>query len=197
MRLFLGLLVLVVAAALAVGVYLFRPLGPPDADTPPELLTLSAYAQHSYSRTVPGTPQDLRAWMEDNSLLDYLTATETVPAVSGNEPIEGDWDNPGAKRRVLLASGEYAVERVLLNTTEAFEYQVWNFTTPTARLVDHAYAVQTFRPVDGGTKMTWTYHMTPKIGILKGMIGDFLTNDFGPFMEQGMNAMLDDYEARR
>lgn len=137
------------------------PGGPPQMITPPEVATsgfLTAYTEAVFPMDVA----TLRAWNTDTPLIDYLPTTENLAPPAETQVIEGTWPNPGAARWLRLQDGHYVIERVTQNTPDFFQYQIFVFTNATGQGVEQIVGEQRFVPVEGGTKLEWTYNVLPK-----------------------------------
>jgi len=96
-----------------------------------------------------------------------------IPAVVAVTDQSGAWDAPGQTRTLHLSDGSTVVE----TTTDVerpgfFAYELTDFTKVFGPLVDHARAEWRFDPVDGGTRITWTYTFfgRPGRGWIVGLI---------------------------
>jgi hypothetical protein len=87
-----------------------------------------------------------------------------VPAVVGTRDITGPWTTPGSQRTVVLDDGSTARERLLAWVRPVrFEYVVDRFTSPLARLVDHANGRWEFSsagPESSSFRWTYSFHPT-------------------------------------
>lgn len=136
------------------------PTEPPELTTPPEVATsgfLTAYAEQTIAMPVAG----LRKFMEEQPLTSFLEPTENIANPVGSNVIQGVWPNPGAFRWLKLADGHYVIERILENEADFFKYQVFIFTNATGQGVEQIVGEQRFVPVNGGTRLEWTYNVLP------------------------------------
>lgn len=159
MRRLLALLGLTVILAACSGAT--PPEGPPQLTEAPEVATsgfLTAYAEE----TIPMTPVELRAFMEQRPLIDFLQPTENIANPVASQVLRGTWPEPGAARWLRLADGHYVVERVLENRADVFKYQIFVFTNATGRGVEQIIGEQRFVPVADGTRVEWTYNVLPR-----------------------------------
>lgn len=163
---------------------------------PPPLADPSVYAGVVVEQTVPGDVASLRAFMEEHPLITFTETLGNIPAVVGTEPIEGDFPEPESRRYVVLDDGNTAIDRSISVSLERFEYQVYGFTSGTARFVNHAWAEQTWEDGDGTVTMTWTYRMRPRIGLLRGAVRNRLERDFQPWMALAVDRLLTAYQER-
>ena len=155
------LLVLGLAALLAACSEIDPPAAPPTLRAPPEVATsgfLTAYTEETISMSVP----ELRAFMEREPLIGFLEPTENIADPVEAWVLEGTWPEPGAARWLRLSDEHYVVERVLGNEPELFRYQVFVFTNATGRGVEQIVGEQRFVPMDGGTRVEWTYDVRPR-----------------------------------
>ena len=136
------------------------PAEPPQMTKPPAPATsdfLTAYTE----QTIPMDRATLRAFMEQTPLIEFLEPTEKISNPVDGTVLTGTWPEEGAARRLELADGHFVIERVLSNTTEAFEYQIFVFTNATGRGVEQIVGQQRFVPTEGGTRFEWTYNVLP------------------------------------
>ena len=156
----LPLLALSLAAILAGCSEPSIPTEPPELTDPPDVATsgfLTAYTEQVIAMPVA----DVRAFMEEQPLTSFLEPTENISNPVEGEVIQGTWPNPGAYRWLRLADGHYIIERILENEEGFFKYQVFVFTNATGRGVEQIVGEQRFVPVDGGTRLEWTYNVLP------------------------------------
>ena len=87
-----------------------------------------------------------------------LTGYGPLPGVVGTSDVTGRWDVPGSSRTVHLKDGGTAREQVTgYHLPESFRYRVWDFSSAVlGPLVNEARGEWTFKPVEGGTEVTWT-----------------------------------------
>ncbi|MGL4405514.1 MAG: hypothetical protein ACRCT6_07120 [Notoacmeibacter sp.] len=150
------------------------------------------FVEFTTRQTVPMSREKLLLWWRDNELVTFLKASGSIPAVESQTMMEGEWFNVGAKRRVNLAGGHFAVERILETNPDAFRYQIWGFTTSAGLLVDQALGEILYKPISTTeTEIVWTYRMQPRGFWARPLLQRFMTNEFGPFMEKGLAAMAE------
>ncbi len=186
MRLFL---VTPLLAALAACTAPAVPTSPPTLSTPPPVATdgfLTAYAEAVIPMDVP----ELRAFMAEQPLIDFLRPTENIANPVVSEVLDGTWDEPGAVRWLRLADGHYVVERVLENEPDLFRYQVFVFTNATGRGVEQIVGEQRFVPVDGGTKFEWSYNVLPTNFITRQIVGGSMAEIEG-FIADGLRSFAE------
>jgi hypothetical protein len=173
------------------------PATPPDYSGPRPELVETGWISHRAEIVIDTPLSFYDAWRQEVPLSDVLPGAPGIPAVAGTEPLSGDWDQVGARRRVLLADGHQAVEQVLANEGPAlFRYQVWGFTSPAGRFAD--YAVGEFRLAEAGpgrTRVTWTYAFDPSSPLARVPLWLFVQTQFRPFMEAGLRRMKAGAEA--
>ena len=81
-----------------------------------------------------------------------------IPAVVSVTDQSGAWDAAGQTRTLHLSDGSTVVETTTqVLRPELFSYELTDFTRLFGRLVDHARAEWLFHPVEGGTRITWSY----------------------------------------
>jgi len=136
------------------------PTEPPELTDPPDVATtgfLTAYTEQMVALPVA----ELRSFMQEQPLTSFLEPTENIANPVEDKVIQGKWPNPGAHRWLKLADGHYIIERILENEEDFFKYQVFVFTNATGRGVEQIVGEQRFVPVDGGTRLEWTYNVLP------------------------------------
>src|ERR1700712_1639593 len=81
-----------------------------------------------------------------------------IPATVRVENQTGGWDAVGQTRTLHLSDGSSVMETTKnVDRPGFFAYELTNFTKVFGPLVDHARAEWRFDPVDGGTRIRWTY----------------------------------------
>ncbi len=81
-----------------------------------------------------------------------------IPATVRVENQTGGWDAVGQTRTLHLSDGSSVVETTKdVERPGFFAYELTNFTKTFGPLVDHARAEWHFDPVEGGTRIHWTY----------------------------------------
>ncbi len=165
----------------------------PPAVPPSDVSAFPAVAEAGYaSTTVTGVyPMGLaetRAWIADgNKIVAEMEPTENIAKPSDIVYLTGDWPEPGATRRVEMTDGHFALERVLSNTADTFEYQIWGLTSAAGRNVDHVHGIQAFDALDDGTtRLTWTYKVKPNAGFKRPFVQRFVDKDVTPFLSQAL-----------
>lgn len=137
------------------------PSEPPKLTQPPEVATegfLTAYAEE----TVPLALPELRRTLEETPITDFLEPTDNLAPPVASEVLEGTWPEAGATRWLRLEDGHYVVERVLQNEPEFFRYQIYVFTNAAGRGVEQIVGELRFTPVEGGTRIEWSYNVKPR-----------------------------------
>lgn len=167
-----------------------------DVPPPPGLAPDARYLTNTETATFAGTITQVRAFMEDNPITDFVAATDAIPAIKGMEVLSGTWPEPGALRRVDLAGGHSVHERVLTNTPTRFTYQIWNITAPAGRVVDHIKGEFIYEQRDDTVHVTWNYNIKPNLFIARPAINRYLRNDFAPFMRAGLDGTMQAYAQR-
>ena len=209
-------LVLVLAAAVIVGIATVMAFGSGDPEPPTTLPTpdtqpapaidaAANYASHTVVREFPMDRVTLMEWMrpsgfqseDPNGFGRIVLAMEPTDAIT--PPVEatyftGQWPEAGAVRRIGFPDGHVALERVLTNDLPAsFTYQTWGYTTKAGRNIDYVLGEQIFDELpDGTTRMTWTYSLKPTQGWKRRFVQGFVDSDVGPFLEQAMDVVVAD-----
>lgn len=112
--------------------------------------------------TLPLPPTDAYLLVTQVDLPDAFHATAGVPAVTATTPLEGSWDQAGARRLVHVDGGGQLTEEVLVaSAPQRFEYRIADFTFVLRHLATEGHGQFRFAPADGGTKVAWTYTFTP------------------------------------
>lgn len=167
-----------------------------DIPAPPSLSPTGSYLSNVETATYKGTISQVRRFMDANPVTDFVTATGAIPRIEGFEVLSGTWPEPGAVRRVDLADGHSVHERVLTNTPDSFTYQIWNVTAPAGRAIDHIKGAFQFDQQGDEVVVTWSYNIKPRIFIARPAINRYLRDDFGPFMNAGLNGSATAYAQR-
>ena len=167
-----------------------------DVPPPPDLASEKMYLTNTETATFTGTVAQVRSFMDRNPITDFVATTPAIPAIEGIEVLSGTWPNPGAVRRVDLAGGYSAHERVLTNTDTSFTYQIWNITTPSGRAISHIWGAFTFAQSADAVDVTWDYNVKPSIFVARPAITRFLRDDFAPFMRAGLDGTVGAYHSQ-
>jgi polyketide cyclase/dehydrase/lipid transport protein len=96
-----------------------------------------------------------------------------IPAVIAVTDQTGDWDAAGQTRTLHLSDGSTVVETTTdVNRPGFFAYELTDFTKMFGLLVDYARAEWRFDPVEGGTRIAWSYTFfgRPGRGWIVGLI---------------------------
>ena len=158
----------------------------PPATAPTTLTTPPALQDDGYAELViradfPGTPAEVRAFLdEDNKLLYAMPDTERIARPVSYDLTKGEqWMATGSERVMKFSDDHYAFERVIGYAPENFSYQVWGFTGANAANVDHIFGEQRLAPdPDGdGTDFIWTYRVMPTAGWKKPFVQRFVDSD--------------------
>ncbi|MEO0929268.1 MAG: SRPBCC family protein [Pseudomonadota bacterium] len=168
-----------------------------DVPAPPELAKEERYLSNVISVTLDGDLAEVRAFMDANPLTDFLEPSGSIPKITDVVVLEGNWGDPNALRRVDLEGGYWAHERVLTNDDDEFTYQIWDITTSAGRFINHIHGEIRFTQEESGTKVTWSYNIKPRFFFARPSIRNYLTDDFAPFMENGLNGFAAAYAAKQ
>lgn len=96
-----------------------------------------------------------------------------IPAVVSVSDQSGPWDAVGQTRTLHLSDGSSVVETTTdVDRPGFFAYELTDFTRVFGPLVNHARAEWRFDPVEGGTRITWSYTFfaRPGRGWIVGLI---------------------------
>ncbi|MEO0666007.1 MAG: hypothetical protein AAFY97_09800, partial [Pseudomonadota bacterium] len=86
----------------------------------------------------------------------------------------------------------------LENSETRFAYQVWDFTSSSARALDHIRGEFLYEAVGANeTRVTWTYAIAPRAFFVRPFVRSYLENDFAPFMESGLQGAAEAFNAER
>ena len=77
----------------------------PDIPMPPDLAGDNKYMTNTETAILRGTVAGVRAFFDENPVTDFTVPTEAIPAIENIVNLAGTWPEPGALRRVDLASG--------------------------------------------------------------------------------------------
>lgn len=168
------------------------PSTPPLYVDPAPKMSERGHAIYIAERTFPVPAKITRGWIEEGRMLTLLESTNSVAKPAGYEVIRGKWPEVGSVRRMKQIDGHYLAETVLQNTDSLFAYQIYGFTGPAGRSV--IYGRGKFEVIslsDNSSTLRWTYQLKPRNPLFGIFVRRFVENDFGPFMEGGMNAMAE------
>ena len=118
-----------------------------------------------------------------------------IPAVIAVTDQTGGWDAAGQTRTLHLSDGSTVREATKqVERPGFFAYELTDFTRIFGPLVDHARAEWRFDPVDGGTRVSWSYTFfgRPGRGWIVGLIVKFA---WAAYMRTVMAGLVD--EVRR
>lgn len=172
---------------------------PEDYTNPPPLRSEKGYVTNVEVAIFQGPVEDVERVMRtpEGGVLAFAQATDRIPPIADITPISDAFPNEGALRRVTLEDGTFVDERVLEFGPGVFAYQIWNFSASNAWALDHIKGEFAFEDTgDGTTKVTWTYSIAPQVFFARPFIRGFLRNDFGPFMETGLQGAAEAYNSR-
>lgn len=161
-----------------------------DWPDPPALRSEGGYLTHVETALFEGPPDAVRAALQqpETGVLAFVARTERIAEITELTPITDHFPNEGAVRSLSFSDGSAAIERVLTSTPERFSYQVWGFTSSSARALSHIRGEFRYEPAgDGQTQVTWTYSIAPRAFLVRPFVRSFLKNDFAPFMASGLS----------
>lgn len=116
-------------------------------------------------------------------LPEAFHATRVVPAVTGTTPLEGAWDQPGARRLVHVAGGgQLTEETVAVDPPSRFTYRISDFTFSLRHLVREGRGSFRFAADTTGTRVTWTYEFTARGPLHRPLVGLFARRAWRPYM---------------
>lgn len=168
------------------------PATPPSYMQSPPAMVEKGHASYVAARVFPVPASTTRSWIAEGRMLTLLESTDNVSKPTGYEVIQGTWPKVGSVRRMKQIDGHYLAERVLKNTDTLFAYQIYGFTGPASNSIRYGRGKFEVTPVnEKSSKLTWTYQLKPRNPVLGIFVDRFVKNDFGPFMEGGMDAMAE------
>lgn len=195
------LIVLVALAgvgAFGVSRFLAPPATAPAFDGPRPAIGAGPPISHQESITVDMAVADYVAWSTTASLEQILQGSNGIPRVVRTDPLQGEWGDAGARRRVVLEDGHYSAEEILVNEPpRLFRYQVWGYTNFGRLMIDSAIGEFTFEDVDGMTEVTWTYSFYPTVGMVRPVLSSFVDGTWSEFMRNTLATMKAAAEAER
>jgi len=172
----------------------FAELGIP---APPPLSTDKLYQTNTEIGVAQNTDiAGLRRFMERNPITDFFVETDAIPRLDQIVYLSGHWPEVGAIRRVDLADGKTVHERVITNDADQFTYQIWNFTSPEGRFIDHIKGEFVWTQTGGDVTVEWDYNIKPAAFFARPSINGFLKNDFGPVMESGLTGVIGAFNSK-
>jgi hypothetical protein len=181
---------LVFAAIALVGIAaLVLPIFLPRAEGPPPLRDTDTYLTNVERAVFNGPIEDVIAHLrsDEGSVLAFVEQTDRIAGIGEEIPLVDVFPNEGAVRTLQLTDGSQVTERVITNSDALFAYQIWGFTAPAARPLDHIHGYFTYTALDESTtEVVWTYAIAPRVFWARPFIQGFLDNDFGPFMDSGL-----------
>ena len=122
---------------------------------------------------------DLVAAVDALPMEDQVDPNSPLPRVVGTATLtDGFYGDVGSRRMVCLNDGAFMLEHVILretnDDTHRFRYQLWNYTSETAKALDYSVGefVYTALEVDR-TQVTWTHGFKLREDTLPGALGGF------------------------
>ncbi|MEX3016463.1 SRPBCC family protein [Gymnodinialimonas hymeniacidonis] len=177
---------------------LAAPVFLPRAEGPPPLREADRYLSNVERAVFNGPVEDVIAHLnsDEGSVLAFVQQTDRIAGIGDEIPIEGTFPDVGALRILELTDGSRVTERVVENTEARFAYQIWGFTAPAARPIDHIHGYFSYEARDEETtEVVWTYAVAPRVFWARPFIQGFLDNDFGPFMHSGLSGSAEAFNA--
>ncbi len=163
-----------------------RPPDDPPSYTEPPVVATDGFVTAFASEVFPMSLEGLRAFMLEESLIDYLEPVGSIANPASGEVLRGEWPNVDAVRRLQLTDGHYVIERVLENEPTVFRYQLWVFTNDVGRGVSQIVGEQRFTEVDGGTRFDWYYNMAPRNGFTRIFVKRACKREVQPYLAGGL-----------
>lgn len=148
------------------------------------------YVVHREVVAIDVTVEEYDAWAQRADLNAILTGDGSLPSVVRTEMIRGEWDEVGARRRVVLSDGHYAAEEVIASERpRLFRYQVWDYTNYAKLATDYAVGEFIAEEVDGKTRLIWTYSFHERSPLTARFLRSFVGGTWGPYMKNVIVAM--------
>jgi hypothetical protein len=193
-RAFRPLLVALAASAGVLGIGIGRLLAPPEAPPaysgPKPATGTDRLVSHRESTLIDVPLERYLSWSRGTSLESILPASGSIPRVIGTEPVIGEWDHVGARRRIVLADGHFAAEEILANDRATmFRYQVWGYTNPARLMIAYAIGEFAYSEEDGKTRVIWTYSFHPTAGIVRPLLRRFVDGTWANYMRLVLETM--------
>lgn len=165
------------------------PETPPTDVTSYPPLADDGYASTTIVADYPMMLPELRSWLADgNKIVALMESTENIAKPADTVYFTGEWPEAGATRRVELEDGHFVLERVLSNTPERFEYQIWAMTNAAGKNVDHIHGIQAFEQLpNGNTQLSWTYKVRPNAGFKRPLVQRFVNKEITPFLTMAVD----------
>jgi hypothetical protein len=137
--------------------------------------------------------ETLEPWFRAVPLEQILPGHGSIPATTGSRPAIGVWNDPGARRRVLMADGSSVLEEVLArDVPDYFTYLVWGFKPPLGLLVRYGRG-EFFFTAQGPntTRLGWAYHFAPRTILAVPLLALIVRRVFKPFMQACIGTIRD------
>ncbi len=152
----------------------------------------ASYETASVTMELPVPLATFRAWFAMNGARQpgaYPVGTASVPGVARTEPLTGTWQQPGDRRRVVLADGHTSVEEIVENTPGQFRHVGWNSTNKTGRYTRYSISEFVFAGDARATQIVWTYKFRPKVWPDGPLIRSSIENDYRDYMNVALLEM--------
>jgi len=165
---------------------------PTDYNNPPAIID-GGYAEYIVRADFPYGVEETRQFMDTGSrMLMAMPDTDKIARPVAYEILQGNnWPETGAVRRLEFSDGHYAMERVLEFSPERFRYQVWGFTSATAKNVDYIVGEQTLRPDGEGSDFLWIYRVKPNAGWKRRFVQKFVNDDVSVLLDTATASVVE------
>jgi hypothetical protein len=133
-----------------------------------------------------------RAWRVAQPLtpVGYYPRFGPLPAVVAVHDQTGAWDAPDQTRVLELSDGGSVIEHTrIVDAPHFFAYELTDFQKLFGRLVEGARAEWTWTPVEGGTRIDWTYEFHPKPRC-RAVVATIVRLFWGPYMRRVLPGIL-------
>lgn len=188
-------LALLLIAGITAYLILTPPRKAPAYDGPRPQPALDGYAKTTASILINTSVANYDAWSKSAPLNDILPGANGIPSVTRTEMLNGKWDDPGARRRVVLSDGHYAAEEVIArDRPRLFRYEVWGYTNFAKLATDYAIGEFIAEDDHGKTRLTWTYAFHKRSSLTAGFLERFVNNTWAPYMQTVLQIMKTEAE---
>lgn len=167
---------------------------PPTYDGPRPDPYRSGYVSVAQAIQIEAAPEQVLDWNAKQSLEETVDFESRFPSVVETEPLRGNWvagQRVGDRRRVRFSDGSFLAEEVLIDTPETFRYLIWGFTARLRVAIRQGRAEFRHLPVEGGTRVEWTYALLPTTPVLRPVVAQFLRRVMTPMMTATLTGMRD------
>jgi hypothetical protein len=129
----------------------------------------------SYSRVFPAQPEKAFDAVLPTPLPElFHRRYGPIPPIKSVEGQNGVWGTVGQTRTIHTGDGGSMREELTrVDGPNAFGYTITDLTGPMKPLVSTVQGLWSFDAVDGGTRITWQWTITPKSALTAPLMGIF------------------------